>query len=146
MVQSGTPQEYWVKAFSTVVYLINRLPSKILNYMSSYEKLFHRKPDYSVLRSFGCTCFPYLMPMTKINLNFNLKGVFLGYSLHHQGCRCLGMSTTGRLYLLCHVIFNKSEFPFTMRQILTSPTKETDPVLLSPLMRPSILDNTMSLC
>lgn len=49
MAYSSTPPEYWVEAFnSTAVYLINRLPTKILNHVSTYEKLFKRAPNYSI--------------------------------------------------------------------------------------------------
>lgn len=44
------PKQYWVEAFQTVVYLINRLPTNILNYISQYEKLIGRLPDYSFLQ------------------------------------------------------------------------------------------------
>lgn len=36
---------------------------------------------------------------------------FLGYSLNHQGYRCLDQST-GRIYLSRHVIFDELSFPF----------------------------------
>lgn len=70
MAHSSTPPEYWVEAFNTALYLINRLPTKILNFVSPYEKLFKRAPDYSILRTFGCACFPYLRPYNKNKLEF----------------------------------------------------------------------------
>lgn len=53
LLASGlVPKQYWVEAFQTVVYLINRLPTKILNYISPYEKLighFQITPFYKCL-------------------------------------------------------------------------------------------------
>jgi histone deacetylase 1/2 len=103
---------YWVDAFQTALYLINRLPTRVLQYLSPYEKLFHKSPSYDTLRVFGCACFPYLRPYNTNKLQFRSKRcVFLGYSLNHQGYRCLDQST-GRIYLSRHVIFDELSFPF----------------------------------
>ena len=55
LFHSSVPKKYWVKAFYTVVYLINRLPSLQLGMMSPYELLFNKVlvllnkvPDYSL--------------------------------------------------------------------------------------------------
>lgn len=56
----GMPLTHWYEAFSNLIYLINRLPTKPLGNISPYEKLFSVKPDYSTLRVFGCQCFPNL--------------------------------------------------------------------------------------
>jgi hypothetical protein len=37
-------------------YLINRLPTNILDFSTSLESLFHEKLNYSGLRIFGCAC------------------------------------------------------------------------------------------
>ena len=50
----------WVAAFSTTVYLINRLPSQTLDGKTPYELLFGKQPNYSMLHTFGCLWFPYL--------------------------------------------------------------------------------------
>lgn len=60
MFQARVPLPLWVGAFSTTVYLINRLPSRTLDGKTPYELLFGKQPDYSMLRTFGCLCFPYL--------------------------------------------------------------------------------------
>lgn len=132
MANSSTPPEYWVEAFNTALYLINRLPTKILNFVSPYEKLFKRAPEYSILWNFGCACFPYLRPYNKNKLEFRSKKcVFIGYSLHHQGYRCLD-PITSRVYLSHHVIFNETEFPFSTGSILTLPPIGADPISFPP--------------
>lgn len=62
---SNLPLLYWEDAFQTATYLINRLPTPILNNISPYEFLYKRKPQYSFLRVFGCACWPNLCPYNK---------------------------------------------------------------------------------
>ena len=89
---------YWVDAFQTTVYLINRLPTHVLVYLTPYEKLFHKTTSYDSLRVFGCACFPYLRPYNTNKLQFCSKCcVFLGYSLNHQRYLCLDPSSGGVL-------------------------------------------------
>jgi len=80
------PLKFWDEAFITATYLINRLPSKIINNQTPLERLFHQTPDYSSLRTFGCACWPNLRPYNARKLQFRSKRyVFLGYSNIHKG-------------------------------------------------------------
>lgn len=92
---SSAPQIYWDEAFVTAAFLINKLPTPVLNNVSPFEKLFHREPDYSFLRVFGCACWPHLRPYNKHKMDFRSKlCVFLGYSLQHHGYECLHIPTS----------------------------------------------------
>ncbi|RVW30074.1 Retrovirus-related Pol polyprotein from transposon RE1 [Vitis vinifera] len=53
MFHARVPLSLWVEAFSTTVFLINRLPSPLLDGKTPYELLFGKQPDYSMLRTFG---------------------------------------------------------------------------------------------
>ncbi|KAA0035483.1 retrotransposon protein, putative, Ty1-copia subclass [Cucumis melo var. makuwa] len=48
--QATLPLSFWDEAFSTSVYLINRLPTPVLDNISLLEKLFCRKPNFPSLR------------------------------------------------------------------------------------------------
>jgi hypothetical protein len=63
---------FWVDAFVTSVIIIKRLPS-ILEDVSPYFKFFKKGPDYSLFRSFGCSCFPLLRPYSAHKLVFRSK-------------------------------------------------------------------------
>lgn len=53
--------DFWVDSSTTAVYLMNRLPSSVLpDNKSPFKLLFHRTPEYTSFRVFGCRCFPYL--------------------------------------------------------------------------------------
>ena len=56
MFHSNVPKKFWSQGVLTAAYLINRLPSKVLNFKSPYEILKGRQIDLSHLRVFGCTC------------------------------------------------------------------------------------------
>jgi hypothetical protein len=82
--------------------------------MSPIEKLFVTKLAYSFLRTFGCACWSNLRPYNTHKLAFRSKQcTFLGYSTHHEGYKCLDIST-GRVYISRDVVFDETVFPFSM--------------------------------
>ncbi|KAK2986874.1 hypothetical protein RJ640_000992 [Escallonia rubra] len=90
LFQMKVPKPFWADAISTACFLINRMPSTVLNGDVPYSVLFPTKPLFPVEpRIFGSTCFvrdvrPHL---TKLDPKA-LKCVFLGYSRLQKGYRC----------------------------------------------------------
>lgn len=79
---ASIPTIFWTYAFTTAVYLINRMPTPTLNMSSPYESIFHKSPNFSKLKVFGCLCYPWLSPYTYHKLDSKSQPcVFLGYSL-----------------------------------------------------------------
>jgi hypothetical protein len=106
------PLKYWDEAFLTATFLINLLPSKVINLESPTERLLKITPNYDALRTFGCACWPNLRPYNTRKLAFRSKRcVFLGYSPLHKGVKCLDVST-GRVYISRDVVFDENIFPF----------------------------------
>lgn len=58
--QASLPFKYWHFAFETTVYLINCMPTRVLNNDSPYYCLFQTQPNYHFLKFSGCLCFMYL--------------------------------------------------------------------------------------
>ena len=86
LAQSSLPLKFWPDAFSSAVYLINMMPTTVLQQRSPLEVLFKTKPDYSFLRVFGCQCFPHLRPYNSHKFDFiSLPCTFVGYSSKHKG-------------------------------------------------------------
>jgi hypothetical protein len=111
LAQSKLPTFYWVDAFNTSVYLINRMPSPVLQNKCPYSKLLQKNPDYSLLRVFGCTCYPLLRPYSSHKLIYRSKKcIFLGYISNYRGYRCLDL-TSKRIYTSRHVVFDEENFP-----------------------------------
>lgn len=104
---SHVPFYLWDEIFSTTIFLINRLPLKVSNNISPFEKLFFKPPDYLSLRIFWCECYPWLRPYTTSKLQARSKiSMFLGYSLNHKGYKCFD-PITGNIIMSRHVSFNE---------------------------------------
>ncbi|CAJ2672130.1 unnamed protein product [Trifolium pratense] len=54
LLQASVPSRFWVEALSTAVFLINRLPSTVIDLDSPFFRLYKTHPDYSDLHTFGC--------------------------------------------------------------------------------------------
>ena len=57
--QSQVPLSFWGECVSTVVYLVNRLPSPLLSNKSPFELLYKRPPSFDHLKSFWLFMFCY---------------------------------------------------------------------------------------
>ncbi|KAI0494727.1 hypothetical protein KFK09_024870 [Dendrobium nobile] len=87
---ASLPLNYWPDAMVTSVHLINKLPNSAINHKSPHEMLFHTRPDYTMLRTFGCACFPLTPPPQRHKLLPKAQPcVFLGYSDTYKGYKCL---------------------------------------------------------
>lgn len=56
MIESGVPDSFWAEAIYFVNYICNRSATKSLD-KSPYEILYHKKPDLSHIRVFGCNAW-----------------------------------------------------------------------------------------
>jgi hypothetical protein len=107
------PLKFWDEPFLTATYLINRIPSKVIQYHTPLDRIYQVQPNYSFLCTFGCTCWPNLGPYNQRKLEFISKEcTFLGYSNIHKGFKCLDIST-GRVYISQDVTFDENIFPFS---------------------------------
>lgn len=110
MKQASLPMQYWSDVFYTSVFLINRLPSKVLHNVSPHELLFLKPPDYDFLRVFGYVLFLLLRP-NKRKLDFWFAPyVFLGYCYNQHGYHCCDDS--GCVYVSRLVRFHETMFLF----------------------------------
>lgn len=109
--QDSLPHKFWDDAFITAVYLINLMPTKVINNFSPFEKLYSTKPDYTTLKVFGCLCYPFLRPYNKHKLNYiSDRAVFLGYSPSHKGYKAL--LPGGKVIVTRDIVFDEHCFPF----------------------------------
>ena len=119
LAQAKLPFKFWWDSFHTAVYHINRLPSTALKLITPYEKIFNHKLDYSMLKCFGCTCYPYLRDYNEHKFNYHSsKCIFIGYSPSHKGYKC--MHPSGQIYIVRHVVFYESTFPYSTDSVFHS--------------------------
>ncbi|CAN1263050.1 Retrovirus-related Pol polyprotein from transposon TNT 1-94 [Linum perenne] len=112
LIQSRVPPQFWVEAIRTVVFLINRQPTPVLDHLSPFEIVYSRSPDYSRLRVFGCTCFVLLPKKDRTKLAAKtVRCVFLGYTNHHKGYLCYDPRQR-RIYTAYHVVFQEHLFHY----------------------------------
>lgn len=126
MSHASIPKEYWSYALATAVYLINRMPTHVLQLKSPFECLFGQAPNYSKLRIFGCLCFPWTRPYTTHKLDSrSIPCTFLGYSTTQSAYFCLDR-TTSRIYTSRHVVFREYVFPCALPNTLISEAPAVD--------------------
>ena len=120
LFHSHVPPRYWVDAFSTATYIINRLPLPVLGGLSPFEVLFGKSPNYENFHPFGCRVYPCLRDYAPHKFSpRSLPCIFLGYSSSHKGFRCFD-TTTSRTYITRHARFDEHFFPFSNTSSATS--------------------------
>jgi hypothetical protein len=119
LIQASLPGRYWAEGLHTVMYLLNRLPMKMISVVCPHVTLFGSTPLYEHLRVFGCASYPNIAATAPHKLTpRSTRCVFLGYSADHKGYRCLDLSAN-HLIVSRHVIFDDDSFPFTASSSLT---------------------------
>lgn len=102
------------------VYIINRLPTPVLDNKTPYECLYGDLPDYSVMKIFGCLAFS--TNPTHTTDKFDPRGVpcvFLGYPALQKGYRLLNLLT---MQPLCPEMSYSMSWCFPTSQLLKQPT------------------------
>ncbi|CAH9098391.1 unnamed protein product [Cuscuta epithymum] len=95
MFQSNVPKRFWGDAVLASCYLINRIPTRILQDSSPFEVLNRTKPSIDHLRVFGCVCFVYIPGEQRNKLEAkSIRCIFLGYSTTQKGYKCYNPSTS----------------------------------------------------
>ena len=95
MFTSNTPKYLWGEALLTATYLINRMPSKVLQHRTPRAVFLESYPNFKPLSSilpfkvFGCTVFvkDSTPSMSKLDPR-SLKCVLVGYSSLKKGYKC----------------------------------------------------------
>lgn len=126
--QSHVPSKFWGECVLTACFLINRLPTPILSWKCPFELLYHKSPDFSRLKVFGCLAYATNPSYHDKFSHKAIPSVFMGYSLVQKGYLLFSLETK-TFFVNRDVVFHETIFPFKI------PTK---PVLPFPDVDPSI--------
>lgn len=98
---------FWAEAMNTAGYVINRIPSQNINYVSPYKKLTDIKPNVSYFRVFGCICYVFVPNHLRHKMDKKaIRCVFVGYDSQRKGWRCCDPNS-GKVYVSRNVIFDE---------------------------------------
>ena len=142
LLHNNVPQHFWGDAVLTACYLINRMPSSVLNNQIPHSILFSHQSLHPLQpRVFGSTCFVHNVSpgLDKLSARSH-KCVFLGYTRSQKGYKCYS-SSLRRYFVSADVTFFESVPYFgtsTGSESLSpmfssSPTTAPPNVVLSPL-------------
>lgn len=108
--QSGLPFKYWGESILTATHIVNILTTLVLKNKTPYELLYKTKPDYTMLKPFGCLSYASFHSADKFDPRA-IKCVFLGYPHLTKGYKLLRLDTHA-IIISRHVKFVETEFPY----------------------------------
>ena len=89
MFHTSVPKRFWGDAVVTACYLINRIPTRILQDHSPFEVLNKTRPSIDHMRVFGCLCFVLIPGEQRNKLEAkSTRAMFIGYSPNQKGYKC----------------------------------------------------------
>jgi hypothetical protein len=109
MLDTYVPKSYWGDALLTATYLINRMPSRILDFKTPLELL---SSPFSTSKGvypkvFYCVCFVHVHGLARSKLDPRaLKCVFVGYSPTQKGYKCYHLHRENTLSLWISLSLN----------------------------------------
>lgn len=111
-IQSKVPLKFWGDCILCAVYIINRMPLKVLGDHSPYFKLYQQQPVLDHLKTFGCLCYIATPKPHRTKFDVRAKpGVFLGYDIHHKGYKVLDIAAQ-TISISRDVVFHEKHFPY----------------------------------
>ena len=136
LFQMHVPKHFLVDVVSSACFLINRMPSSVLNWNTPFQTLFPHKSLFPIEpQVFGCTCFirDVHLDVSKFHPR-SLKCIFLGYSRVQKGYKCYFLSL--RRCLACADVTFLENAPFSQSPIHTN-QGEDDNLLVYTLASPA---------
>ncbi|KAM1972448.1 hypothetical protein ACFX1Q_019779 [Malus domestica] len=114
LLGASIPKMFWPEAVTYAVYVINCMPSRVLNFQTPLQVLTQHAPVVSTHtftpRVFGCVAYVHIQKIhhTKLDL-CALRCVFVGFSPHQKGYKCYHPETK-HMYVTMDVTFSELEF------------------------------------
>nr|GEX86199.1 ribonuclease H-like domain-containing protein [Tanacetum cinerariifolium] len=107
----GIPLNIWTKCVLTATYLINKLPTFVLNGKSYYDLVYNKPPSLKHLRSFGCLAYASILNSHDKFRSRSEKCVHVGYLNFKKGYKLWSLDNKQIVYSR-DVKFFEDIFPF----------------------------------
>ncbi|KAL0408877.1 UNVERIFIED_CONTAM: Retrovirus-related Pol polyprotein from transposon TNT 1-94 [Sesamum radiatum] len=139
LFHASLPTKFWGDAILTATYLINRTPTKILNWATPYEKLHGYPPTYDHLRTFGSLCYATNTTPHKTKFHSRaFKCIMIGYAMSQKAYKVYDLDNHSVLHSR-DVHFYESVFPFAkINDPSTSSPLPTIPIHADSLLNPTL--------
>jgi len=126
LIDSNISSYLWGETLSSAVYLINRVPSSVLNFKKPLDAISHHFTlnfvNHLPPHIFGCVIYVHLHPHQQTKLeNRVMKCVFVGYNTTQKGYKAYHPSTKF-FFVSMDITFHEYEmfFPFENTSFFTS--------------------------
>ncbi|KAK3003662.1 hypothetical protein RJ639_020169 [Escallonia herrerae] len=122
LIEAHLPLSYWGEALISAAYLINRVPSRTIDYQTPSQALVEAivAPVLPNLppHVFGCVAFVHLHKHQRNKLSPRaLRCVFVGYAAHQKGYRCYHPPTR-KMFITLDVVFHEDLMYFSIESEL----------------------------
>ncbi|KAB2632563.1 polyprotein (retrotrasposon protein) [Pyrus ussuriensis x Pyrus communis] len=114
LLGASVPKVFWPEAVTYAVYVINRMPSRVVHFQTPFQVLTQHVPVVSSHtlqpRVFGCVAYVHIQKIHRTKLDpCALRCVFVGFSSHQKGYKCYHPATR-HMYVTMDVTFSESEY------------------------------------
>lgn len=96
--EANLPIKFWRECILTATYIVNKLPSKVINFRTPFEIIFGHKLEYDHMRIFGF--LEYVRNTNTKGDKFEVRGrpiVFIGYPQGKKGIKFMTLIHTKSL-------------------------------------------------
>ncbi|XP_074318206.1 uncharacterized protein LOC141655000 [Silene latifolia] len=115
-IQGNLPIKFWGDCILTATYLINLMPSPVIDNNTPFKLIFGTEPVYDNLRVYGCVCYATMPPTFSDKFgNRARKCIFIGYPHNQKGYRLYDVQLH-KVFVSRDVVFKEQEFYYTNQQ------------------------------
>ncbi|CAN6687056.1 unnamed protein product [Malus baccata var. baccata] len=114
LIGASVPKRFWPEAVTYAVYVINRMPSRVVEFRTPLQVLTEHVPVVSTNtltpRVFGCVAYVHIHKIHRSKLDpCALRCVFVGFASQQKGYKCYHPETR-HMYVTMDVTFSESEY------------------------------------